>query len=190
MSESIFGIIPARGGSKRLPGKNLMKLGGVSLLEHTVREARKALPVSVVSTEDKEITLEALRCGVRVLWRPDRLATDEATSEEVIEHAVNAYIGCGFKWFCLLQVTSPLRTVEDIRNAYAIAEEHNKPVVSTHNGKRNGAIYIGKMLAMPGRFFEGAVEYEMPYERSIDIDTIEDFNEAERIYNDKIRVTP
>ncbi len=186
---SIFGIIPARAGSKRLPGKNLKKLGGMSLLEHTIRQAKKALPVSIVSTEDPAITVEANRCGVSVLLRPDALATDTATSADVVKHACAAYIG--FDRFCLLQVTSPLRLAGDIINCVEIAVSSGRPVVSTYQGKPNGAIYIGDVLRFDGDFLQNAMFYEMPRERSIDIDTQENFDEAERIYNaNQVRATP
>ena len=189
MIESVFGIIPARGGSKRLPGKNLKKLAGMSLLERTISQAKKALPVSVVTTEDTQITLEALRCGLHVLRRPDSLATDSATSEDVINHAVNAYMS--FKWFCLLQPTSPLRTVNDIQECVKWAIRENRSVVSVCDGRRNGAVYVGRTLTIPNLYFADAMYYEMPYERSIDIDTQEDFDEAERILNaTEIRATP
>lgn len=177
--ESIFGIIPARGGSKRLPGKNLMLLKGVSLLERTIRQAKRAFPVSVVTTDSSEIIKETLRCGITALLRPDRLASDTATSAEVVDHVILTYPR--FEWFCLLQVTSPLRTVEDIFSCIDLADQSGKPVVSVYKGKPNGAIYIGKTLSFAGDFFTGAILYEMPEERSVDIDTIEDFRRAEEL---------
>lgn len=173
MLESIFGIIPARGGSKRLPGKNLMLLDGVSLLERTIRQAKKALPVSVVTTEDNQIIREALRCGVKALLRPKSLATDEATSGDVVKHVIDTYLN--FDWFCLLQVTSPMRTVDDILSCIDLAEQSGKAVVSTYRSKPNGAVYIGRAWKFNGDFWTDAVHYEMPEDRSIDIDTMEDF---------------
>ncbi len=177
--KSIFGIIPARGGSKRLPGKNLKLLMGVSLLERTIRQARKAFPVSVVTTDSQEIIKEALRCGVTALLRPDRLASDTATSAEVVDHVIMTYPR--FEWFCLLQVTSPLRTVDDILACMDLADKSGKPVVSVYKGRPNGAVYIGKTLSFAGDFFTGAILYEMPEERSVDIDTLEDFKRAESL---------
>ena len=186
MIESIFGIIPARGGSKRLPGKNLMQFGGMSLLERTIRQAKKALPVSLVSSENSEIIREANRCGISALLRPLRLAADDTTMEAVMDHVLNVYPV--FDWFCLLQVTSPLRTLEDIQACLKIAEDTQRPVVSTCFGKRNGAVYIGKASQLPTLFFKDCVNYEMPPERSVDIDTIEDFTRAEMLLNgSKIR---
>lgn len=179
MIESIFGIIPARGGSKRLPGKNLKLLAGVSLLERTIRQAKKALPVSVVTTDDGAIILEAIRCGMKALKRPKELATNSATSGDVVKHVIGVYPA--FEWFCLLQPTSPLRTVDDILACIDLAEQSGRSVVSTYKGKTNGAVYIGKTLSFDGDFERNAVFYDMPAERSIDIDTQEDFDKAEAL---------
>lgn len=174
--ESIFGIIPARGGSKRLPGKNLMLLNGISLLERTIRQAKKALPVSVVSTDSNEIIKETLRCGIKALLRPAILATDNATSASVVHHVLLTYPD--FEWFCLLQPTSPLRSVDDILACMDLADQSGRPVVSVYKGKTNGAIYIHKTLSFKDDFMENAVLYEMPEERSIDIDSKADFDRA------------
>ena len=175
--ESIIGIIPARGGSKRLPGKNLKLLGGISLLERTIRQARKALPVSIVSSDSTEIINETLRCGITALLRPPELATDTATSAAVVNHVIWTFPD--FEWFCLLQPTSPLRTVDDILACIDLADQSGRPVVSVYKGLPNGAVYIHPTLSFKGDFCENAVLYEMPEERSIDIDTLADFTRAE-----------
>lgn len=179
MIKSIFGLIPARGGSKRLPGKNLRPLAGVSLLGRAIRQAAQTLPWSVVSTDDPETIALANHLGVHTLLRPAYLANDNATTEDVIEHAANTYPM--FEWFCLLQPTSPLRTVEDIRACIELALSIERPVVSVCNGRRNGAVYVGRTIS--NEYWLDAITYEMPPERSMDIDTIEDWREAERIIN-------
>lgn len=184
---SILGIIPARGGSKRLPGKNLKPLHGISLLERTIIQAKKALPVSIVTSDSNEIIKEALRCGIKALLRPADLATDTAKSADVVSHVVGNYPV--FEWFCLLQPTSPLRSVEDITNCIALAVGSGKSVHSTHNGKPNGAVYVGRTRGFTGDFWSG-ISYEMPLDRSVDIDTLEDFERAERILGNQIRATP
>lgn len=189
MIESVLGIIPARGGSKRLPGKNLRMIAGKSLLRITVEQAKKALPVCVVTTDDEKIILEALRCGVKALLRPAELATDDASSGDVVKHVIWTYPE--FEWYCLLQPTSPCRTVTDILACIDLAEQSGKSVVSTYKAKPNGAVYVGRTWKFSGDFWGDAVHYEMPKERSIDIDTLADFNEAERVINGNlVRVTP
>ena len=78
-------IIPARGGSKRLPRKNLEVVGGRTLLAHAIDSAR-VCDETYVSTDCDAIAAEALRHGARVIRRPDHLATDTATTELAIEH--------------------------------------------------------------------------------------------------------
>jgi CMP-N-acetylneuraminic acid synthetase len=179
-ADLVLGIIPARGGSKRLPGKNLKLFNGKSLIQVTIEQAKKALPVSVVTTEDSKIILEALKHGVKVLLRPTEYATDDASSADVVKHVLWTYPQ--FEWFCLLQPTSPLRSVEDIKNCVEIALSTGKSVHSTYQGKPNGAIYIGHTWNWCGDFWSG-IQYEMPEERSIDIDTLEDFLKAEKYAN-------
>jgi CMP-N-acetylneuraminic acid synthetase len=163
-----------------------MLLNGKSLLQITLEQAKKALPVSVTTTDDPEIIKESLKCGVKALLRPEILATDDASSADVVNHVLWTYPG--FEWFCLLQPTSPLRSVEDITNCVELAQSTGKSVHSTFNGRPNGAVYVGKVLSFKGDFF--GIQYEMPEERSVDIDTLDDFLKAEKLSADALRATP
>jgi CMP-N-acetylneuraminic acid synthetase len=112
-------VIPARGGSKGLPRKNLLKLGPLSLIGHALASAREAKHLSriVISTDDVEIADEARRCGGEVPFvRPASLASDEAGMVPVLQHAVRALEESGprFDLVVLLQPTSPFRTGADI----------------------------------------------------------------------------
>jgi CMP-N-acetylneuraminic acid synthetase len=116
----VFGVIPARGGSKRLPGKNLRVLGAMSLLGHAVASAREASTLArfVVSTATAEIAEEAVRHGAEAPFlRPPELATDEAPMVPVLQHAVRwleASAGRRPDVVVTLQPTSPFRTGADI----------------------------------------------------------------------------
>lgn len=116
----VFAIIPARGGSKRLPGKNLRVLGRMSLLGHAVASAREASTLDrfIVSTASAEIADEARRHGAEVPFlRPPELATDEAGMVPVLQHAVSwleATAGIRPDLVVTLQPTSPFRTGADI----------------------------------------------------------------------------
>lgn len=118
----ILGLIPARGGSKRLPGKNLKKLGGLPLIAWTIRaalESRVFVDV-LVSTDDPEIAEVSKSYGALVLsLRPSRLATDEASSIDVAIHALNQYEDAHFSvdGLMLLQPTSPFRSSNTINDA-------------------------------------------------------------------------
>jgi len=119
--QRVLSVITARGGSKRLPQKNLKKLCGQTLIERTVRASlgSKNVDQTILSSDCSKIIEEALRCGCDVPFtRPSHLATDDTKSEEVLEHAIkNLPI---FDWVLLLQPTSPFRTSEDIDSAFTL----------------------------------------------------------------------
>ncbi|MFH1140036.1 MAG: acylneuraminate cytidylyltransferase family protein [Pseudomonadota bacterium] len=104
----ILGIIPARGGSKGIPRKNIKPICGRPLIAWTIMAAQKAklLDRFVVSTEDAEIADAARKHGAEVLDRPRELAGDKVISRDVIRHALEA---TGAKVAVLLQPTSPIR---------------------------------------------------------------------------------
>ena len=115
----ILGLIPARGGSKGMPNKNRKELGGKPLLEYTIEAAlaSKRLSRVIFSSEDEQLIDLAKKSGVEVPFvRPEVLATDVAGSLEVVQHALQflAKEGEIYDAVCLLQVTYPFRTTEDI----------------------------------------------------------------------------
>lgn len=120
-----LGIIPARGGSKGIPKKNIMEIGGKPLIHYTINAAAGSehLTDFIVSTEDEEIAGLSRDEGAKVPFvRPAELATDTASSLEVVEHALDSYDPDGFfTHVLLLQPTTPLRKSEDIDGAIEIA---------------------------------------------------------------------
>ena len=109
---TILGIIPARGGSKALPGKHLMTLNHVSLIGRALASAAASTLLTrvVVSTDSAEIAAEAKRHGGVVITRPAELATDEIGMVPVLQHAVRAAGGPVPDLVVCLQPTSPFRT--------------------------------------------------------------------------------
>jgi CMP-N,N'-diacetyllegionaminic acid synthase len=111
-----FGVIPARGGSKGLPGKNLRKLGALSLIGQAIASAREAALLArfIVSTDSPEIAEEARRHGAEVPFlRPAEFATDQAGMLPVLQHAVRwleSSAGVRPDLIVTLQPTSPFRT--------------------------------------------------------------------------------
>ena len=110
----VLGIIPARGGSKGIPKKNIKSLGGKPLLEYTFESVQKAslLTNVILSSDDEEIISLARKMGLEVPFRrPAHLAEDDTPSLKVIQHALKFYRTKGeiFDAVCLLQVTSPFR---------------------------------------------------------------------------------
>ena len=117
-SRKVLALIPARGGSKGLPGKNLMPMNGRPLIDFSVQAARASRHVDrvVVSSDDEAILAAARACGAETPFvRPAALATDEASTFAVAEHALSCLPG--YDVLVLLQPTSPLRTAADIDGA-------------------------------------------------------------------------
>lgn len=131
----ILALIPARGGSKRLPGKNIKLLGGKPLINWTI-DAAQGIPeicVILVSTDDPEIALIAEEAGANVPWlRPEVLATDQATSVDVALHALDWYEAenGAVDGLLLLQPTSPFRTQATIKQGIELFGSNGyRPVI-------------------------------------------------------------
>jgi len=123
---TILGIIPARGGSKGVPGKNIRNINGKPLIYYTIEAAKNSgiIDEIVVSTDSMEIAEISKKFGANVpFMRPSELATDEAKSMDVIIHCMNWYLNNRnnrFDLVMLLQPTSPLRNSDDIVKAVDI----------------------------------------------------------------------
>lgn len=118
----ILAIIPARGGSKGVPGKNIKLLGGKPLIQYTtqVALASKYLTNVVLSSDDEKIIKIGKNLGIEAPFnRPAILANDNSSTLPVIQHALKFYEekGIDYDAVCLLQVTSPFRTVEFLDRA-------------------------------------------------------------------------
>ena len=111
-------VIPARGGSKGIPGKNLRPVAGAPLLAHAIRAARGARSVNrvVVSTDDDAIAAAARAEGADVVRRPAEISGDTASSESALLHTLESLAaeGCRPELLVFLQCTSPLTLAEDI----------------------------------------------------------------------------
>lgn len=124
----ILGLIPARGGSKRIPRKNIRPLDGRPLIAWTIEAARGArlLDRVAVSTDDEEIAAVSREYGAEVpFMRPAELASDTATGSNVILHAVRTLRDMGerYDYVVSLQPTSPLRSAGDIYSAIELLLE-------------------------------------------------------------------
>jgi CMP-N,N'-diacetyllegionaminic acid synthase len=221
-NKTLLALIPARGGSKGLPRKNVLSAAGRPLLAWTIEAARSARTVDrvIVSSDDDEIISVAAEYGCEPPFRrPATLATDNATSIDVVMHALGEIPTVDY--VVLLQPTSPLRTAEDIDRAFYLMMERDAPacvsvcvadqspywMYKLEGGDRlvslvprppeahrrqdlpdvyvlNGAIYIAQCEWLRHhRDFVGAdtVAYRMPRQRSLDIDSEEDFEEFRRV---------
>lgn len=124
-------VIPARGGSKGLPGKNLLRVAGRSLVARAVDVARsvEAIGEVVVSSDSSRILDEVIRAGARALRRPPALATDEATTIDVVRHVVDHYPGA--EVVVILQPTSPLRIPADVEACLRVFDGRHSVVTVT-----------------------------------------------------------
>ncbi len=130
MSERVLAVIPARGGSKGVPRKNIRDLCGKPVIAWTIETALAAgddLHRVIVSTDDPEIAVAAHAFGVEApFMRPAELATDEAPGLPVIQHAVKFVEeeeGKSVDWVMILQPTAPFRTANDISESLRLARE-------------------------------------------------------------------
>lgn len=135
-------IIPARGGSKGIIGKNIKSLGGKPLIQYTIEAARDVFTDDYicVSTDDYEIKKVTEACGLTVPFlRPPELATDEAGSLDVLFHAIEYFERAGYTpdFVILLQPTSPFRTANHIREALSLVDSDTDAIVSVKKTKSN-----------------------------------------------------
>lgn len=134
LTDTLF-VIPARGGSKGLPGKNIKELCGKPLIAYSIDVAREFVDDKhiCVSTDSEEIKKVVELYGLSVPFlRPDYLATDIATTNDVLVHAVNFFKeqGVEYKKLVLLQPTSPLRTSKDVEGTLELYRDDIDMVVS------------------------------------------------------------
>lgn len=130
-ADAVIAIIPARGGSVRMPRKNITSFMGVPLISWTVKAALESGVCSrtIVSTDDPEIAQAALDAGAEVPFlRPAHLATSTASTFDVINHLLENIREVAGR-YALLQPTSPLRTGQDIAQANALMAETAAPAV-------------------------------------------------------------
>ena len=131
----ILALIPARGGSKGIPGKNIKDLAGKPLIAHTIEAAKNCSYISkvVVSTDSQEIADVAKKYGAEIpCLRPAELASDTAKTMDAVLHMIETLKEAGEKYdyLVLLQPTSPLRNASDIEGAVELAMESGKDVVA------------------------------------------------------------
>lgn len=120
-------LIPARGGSKGLPGKNIIDLAGKPLIAYSIEAAQNSQKFEkiIVSTDDDAIKEAALSFGAEVIDRPAGLAKDTSTTDSVISHVIEELNEVDFDVITLLQPTSPLRTADHIKEAYEVHKSHS-----------------------------------------------------------------
>ena len=129
MNKTFLAIIPARGGSKRLPRKNLLDLCGKPLIAWSIEAALKSKYISkvIVSSDDEEILNIAKEYKADFIKRPDELASDTATTFDALKHTLENVEK--YDYVVLLQPTSPLRTEKHIDEAIELLKEKNADAI-------------------------------------------------------------
>ncbi len=154
---NIVGIIPARGGSKRLPGKNIKLLAGKPLVAYTIEAGLKSKFINklIVSTEDEIIAAVAKNFGAEIIMRPEELAQDTTKTAPVLVHVVEELEKQGYHpdIVVLLQLTCPLRdeTIIDAALQKLINSENDSVFTGSKIGKtmpKWKRDYNGKMVAL------------------------------------------
>lgn len=135
-------LIPARGGSKGIPGKNLREIAGKPLVLHTLELARQFAGDADIclSTDEPAIIAAAAGIGYTAPFiRPDHLASDNSGMQEVMLHALDFYAGKGLNYetLVLLQPTSPFRQAGDVSNALEVFADDIDMVVSVRETDAN-----------------------------------------------------
>ena len=220
----VLALILARGGSKRLPGKNVRPFLGKPLIHWVISAAKTSTLVdrTLVSTDSEEIRFAAIESGADVPFlRPASLATDETASIEVIDHAISFLDDAQeiYQTLVLLQATSPLTQAKHINDALSLfAQVDANSLVSVVNNQKltysrvnavlnggmieevgpgigryslNGAIYISDLESYRINrtlFPSKTYAYVMRQKESADIDTLEDFLEAEKKGIERINI--
>ncbi len=150
-SSRILALIPARGGSKRLPRKNLLDFDGLPLIAHTIAAAHqsKIMDRIVVSTDDAEIAETARQFGAEVpFMRPAELATDTAGFDATILHALRTLDAqSNYDVLVVLQPTSVLRTADDILTAVQLLHHQSADGVVTVTECEHHPLWSGPLPA-------------------------------------------
>ena len=124
-NKTFLAIIPARGGSKRLPRKNVLDLCAKPLIAYTIEATLKSKYIDkvIVSSDDEEILNISSNFGADIIKRPYELANDTATTFDTIKHTIDNFEN--YDYIVLLQPTSPLRNEKHIDEAIQLLEEKN-----------------------------------------------------------------
>lgn len=142
-------LIPARGGSKRLPGKNIYPLSDKPLLAHSIEYSLRVLPNTevYVSTDNEEIAAVAREYGAGVIERPAELSGDLCTSDVVLQHAAIELLSVGkeFDYMIHIQATNPLRPDGMMEEALRVID----------SGKYDSLFAVTPLVRKLGRLVEG-----------------------------------
>ena len=225
---SLLAVIPARGGSKGVPRKNIKNFHGKPLIAWAIEEAKKSKYIDrlIVSTDDAEIKEISELYGAEAPFvRPENLSQDKSAGVDVMRHASGIFPE--YKWVVCLQPTSPFRSVKDIDGIYKYGEKNNlncvlpitiadkspywfvsknsdgrispiiKGIVEANRQELPttyvlcGTVFLYKAdwlnSASMGVLNDQSYGFEIPKERSYEIDSVEDWDFAEYLMSKKMK---
>jgi len=140
-NKKIIAFVFARGGSKGLPGKNILPLGNIPLLAHSIKLAKQLDQVDdiYVSTDDNAIKKVALEYGAKVIERPAELAQDDSKELDAWRHAIESLESSAvdFEVMLSLPATSPMRAKEDVEGCIDLLDEETDAVITVTPANRN-----------------------------------------------------
>ncbi|ANQ15881.1 cytidylyltransferase domain-containing protein [Vibrio natriegens] len=171
MKTKHIALITARGGSKGLPRKNILPVNGTPLIGWTIKAAIDCPYIDrvFVSTDDDEIAEVSRQFGAEIIARPDELASDTASSIDVIAHAIEwlEQRSIEHQWMTLLQPTSPLRTTQHLEEAIVLFQEKNAHfVISVFEPSHTP---IKAYIERDNGCIEGLYSDDAPYTRRQDL---------------------
>lgn len=171
LDQKFLAIIPARNGSKGLPGKNIVELCGKPLIAWSIDAALRSKYISkvIVSSDSDHILNIAVSYGSSVIKRPIELASDKSPTEPVIMHAILSLLELNenYEYIVLLQPTSPLRTTEDIDQAICMMRNKNaNALISVYEPEHTP---YKALKENSSGFIEGLIDNETPFKRRQDL---------------------
>ncbi|MFZ0743852.1 MAG: acylneuraminate cytidylyltransferase family protein [Terracidiphilus sp.] len=160
----VIAVIPARGGSKSIPGKNIRPLGGRPLLAWSIEVAQQVSEIDriIVSTDDPEISSVGKAHGAEVYTRPPDLATDDALVIDALKDLLERLQSEGEppEWVILLEPTCPLRTANDVRDCLKLVSEGGYDSVATFKEAELNPHRAWRLVdGVPEVFIEGAIPW-------------------------------
>jgi CMP-N-acetylneuraminic acid synthetase len=160
----LIAVIPARGGSKSVPGKNIRAVGGKPLLAWSIEVARQVSEIDriIVSTDDAQIASVGLAYGAEVYQRPPHLATDEALVIDALKDLLQTLRAEGEtpEWVILLEPTCPLRTPEDVCSCLKLIAQGGYDSVATFKDAELNPHRAWRIIdGVPEVFIPGAVPW-------------------------------
>ena len=162
--KKVLAVIPARGGSKSVPGKNIRLLAGKPLLAWSIEVAREVSEIDriIVSTDDAQIASVGREFGAEIYTRPPHLATDEALVIDALKDLIETLQSKGEapEWIVLLEATCPLRTADDVRECLKVLADGGYDSVATFREAELNPHRAWRLVdGVPEVFIPGAIPW-------------------------------